>query len=139
MGTAYTTSNAATHAYLWQSGSGMQDIGTLGGNSFAYGINNMAQVVGFSVVGGNDHAFLWKSGAGMQDLNNLVASSAGWMLGYAQAINDNGQIAGYGINPSGQTHAFLLTPIPEPSTLALLGISAVSLIGCGLWRRRRKK
>ena len=31
----------------------------------------------------------------------------------ANAVNDSGQIVGYGTNPTGQTHAFLLTPLPQ--------------------------
>ena len=41
------------------------------------------------------------------------------------SINDDGWIVGYGINPDGDSHAYLLTP--EPATLLLLGISAVML------------
>ena len=44
------------------------------------------------------------------DLNSLIATNSGWTLQSANAINDNGQIVGYGINPSGQMDAFLLTP-----------------------------
>ena len=70
---------------------------------------------------GDYHAFLW-SGGTMQDLDSLIPSSLNWNLQYANGINDSGQICGVGINPSGQTDAFLLTPspTPEPSTLALL-------------------
>ena len=50
----------------------------------------------------------------------------------ANAINDAGQIVGSG-SIGGQTHAFLLTPVPEPSALtlqasALLGLGWVSLL-----------
>jgi probable HAF family extracellular repeat protein len=46
----------------------------------------------------------------MRDLNGLVPAGSGWVLTEARAINDNGSIVGFGINPSGATHAFLLTP-----------------------------
>ncbi len=32
---------------------------------------------------------------------------------------------GTGFSPSGQRHAFLLTPIPEPATLPLLALGGV--------------
>ena len=73
----------------------------------------------------------------MQDINSLISPNSGWTLGAAYAINDSGQIVGTGTNPNGKSDAFLLTPIPEPSTLALLGISVIGLLAC-TWRRRRK-
>ena len=45
----------------------------------------------------------------MIDLNSLIPSNSGWVLGRAQAINDLGQIVGFGYY-NGQTRAFLLNP-----------------------------
>jgi hypothetical protein len=45
----------------------------------------------------------------MQDLNNLIPAGTGWVLQEGAAINDVGQIAGYG-TLNRQSHAFLLTP-----------------------------
>jgi hypothetical protein len=46
----------------------------------------------------------------MVDLNTMTdASGAGWTIVSASAINDNGQVAAWGINTSGQAHALLLT------------------------------
>lgn len=44
------------------------------------------------------------------DLNTLIPVSTGWVLNGATAINDAGQIVGYGTTPEGAVHAFLLTP-----------------------------
>jgi hypothetical protein len=72
----------------------------------------------------------------MVDLNTLVEpmSGAGWILQSAQSINDLGQIAGYGMfDPDGPGGAvavergFLLTPIPEPSTIVLVVLGAIVL------------
>lgn len=62
-------------------------------------------------------AVLWlPSGQGF-DLNNLIDPALGWTLKEANAVNDRGQIVGYGIriiNGVGAEHAFRLTPIrPE--------------------------
>jgi probable HAF family extracellular repeat protein len=103
------TGNGEIHPFLWQNGA-MQDLGTLSGpgsnDSHAFDINDDGQVVGASAY----HAFLWENGQ-MQDLNNLIPANSGWVLYVARAINNKDQIVGYG-GINGQTHAFLLKPLP---------------------------
>jgi len=127
VGTSWSTTKYpyTSRAFLWQQNNGMQDLGSLSSNGSvaALDINNSGQVVGCSI----NCAFIWQSGTGMVDLNTLIDPSAGWILGSAIGINDNGWIVGSGTNPAGDTRAFLLTPAPEPSTLLLMSIAAVSL------------
>ncbi len=70
----------------------------------------------------------------MYDLNNLISANSGWTLEVANGINDSGEICGYGLI-GGNTHAFLLTPVPKPSTFALLAVGSTSLVAFA-WRRR---
>ena len=59
------------------------------------------------------------------DLNQFIPSGSDWTLRHAYDINEAGWIVGTG-RYGGTDHAFLL--IPEPSTLAMLGIGAVALL-----------
>jgi probable HAF family extracellular repeat protein len=112
-GYSYVNGGAATHAFLY-SGGIMQDLGTLGGaNSSALGINAAGWVVGTADTSTGSDAFLYMNGV-MYDLNSLLANAPGIDLTSAVAINDNGQILANG--PNG---AYLLTAIPEPSSLWL--------------------
>jgi probable HAF family extracellular repeat protein len=121
-------------AFLWSNGT-MTSLGALPGCdvSYASDINNSDQVVGWSRTSSDvEVAFLWSAGT-MTDLSSAIAPGSGWQLQRAVGINDAGQIAGYG-RLGGSTHAFLLTPIPEPSSLFLLGVASLSLllpIACG--------
>ncbi len=122
------------HAFLYSGGT-MLDLGTLkGGNSSqAEDINNNGQIVGYFTTSSNeDRAFLYENGA-MMDLNDLIPSHSGWTLNWAFEINDFDSIVGYGVSPNGQTHGFLLTPVPEPAGL----ITFATALGRILLRNRR--
>jgi probable HAF family extracellular repeat protein len=118
-----------SRAFLWLPApayglpAGMHDLGTLGGlYSHANGINASGYIVGAARTASDQHhASLWHSGV-MYDLNDLLPVGSGWELISASAINDRGQIVGSG-SINGETHAFLLTPIPEPSMLGLVGLA----------------
>jgi len=127
------SSERHSHAFLYDGGK-MTDLGTLGGaSSVGRGINDGGQVVGWS----DGRAFLYEGGK-MTDLNKLIPANSGWVLESATGINNKGQIAGWGTNPKGEQHAFLLTPVevPEPGSLTLVGLGALGLAGYA-WRRRR--
>ena len=59
------------------------------------------------------------------------------MLINARAINDSGAIVGDAYNSAlGVEHAFVLTPIPEPETYAML-LAGLGLIGAIARRKQR--
>jgi probable HAF family extracellular repeat protein len=101
-----------SHAFLWQRGV-MNDLGTLPGDvqSVAQSINDEGQVTGVSFDGqGNPRPFLWQNGV-MQDLNELVVGGPPLLLLFGPFINNNGEIAGFGITDHGDVHAFLASPV----------------------------
>lgn len=93
-------------------------------------IDSSGRVVGICHTSDGD-AFIWQHGA-MSNLNDLIPSDSGWALYGATAINERGQIVGHG-RIDGEFHAFLLTPVPEPSALAIvaLGLLAAVLVRRG--------
>ena len=101
------------HAVLWSTAGKIQDLGVIhGGNySMAFGINDSGVVVGYGNLSNNAaHAMVWTSAGGMRDLNSLIPAGSGWVLINANAINNVGQITGYGTK-GGFNRAFLLTPV----------------------------
>ncbi len=103
-------STGQNRATIWTS-SGPQDLGTLGGASFAMGINEEGIVCGYFIDSRNQQrACVWIGGA-MFDLNTLMGTgSAGWRLLIATGINAQGQIVGQGRNAAGRLRGFVLTP-----------------------------
>jgi probable HAF family extracellular repeat protein len=101
--------SAQEHAFIVDSiGKRVTDLGSLGGgDSFARGINDAGQVVGWSTTAtGAQHAFITgPNGVGMTDLGTLGG-------GYSSAsdINDVGQVVGSSGTAAGTQHAFITGP-----------------------------
>lgn len=111
-------------ATLWRNGK-IVDLGVLPGDSCsnAYYVNSHGQVVGTSenldlcLIPTGQHAFLWEKDGPMVDLNTLIPPGAELDLTFAVAINDRGEIAGFGVPPGCAPedielcgHAYLLLP-----------------------------
>jgi len=118
-GWASLKGDQVVHASLWKNRS-MTDLGTLDGDpcSLGYSINAQGQVVGVSgyqqdLSGCNSgttlRAFLW-DGTSMVDLNALISPQSSLYLVQPETINDRGEIAGVGVDASGNQHTFLLIP-----------------------------
>ncbi len=115
------------NAVLWTKGV-VHDLGTLPGDSCAnaYYVNDHGQVVGTSenrdlcLVPTGEHAFLWEHDGPMVDLNSLIPPGSSLQLTFAVAINDRGEVAGFGV-PTECTpqdvdicgHAYILIPCDE--------------------------
>jgi len=101
-----TTSTGATDGFLDSNGT-VTDLGSF----LPYALNDNGVMVGTDDTG----AALIDSGGTVQNLQNLIPAKSGYLLGGADAINDNGQI----VAPTTTTqtdptttggHALLLTP-----------------------------
>ena len=130
------------HAVLWN-GATPTFLGTIGdAGSVANAINNGGQVVGWiQPSAGTSLAVIW-DGVNATDLNSFLdvsSVSAGWLLTNAEDINDKGQIVGIASNAvTGQVNGFLLTPVPEPETYALL-LAGFGLVGFAARRKMQKE
>ena len=96
-----SNSPSLTRAFLWLDGV-MTDIGTLGGSSQAFHVNEAGHAVGKS----NGRAFIYRGT--MTDLNDLLPEASGWTLQSANDINNVGQVVGIGLH-GGQKRVFLMT------------------------------
>jgi len=108
------TGNEETHAFMWEDGL-LTDLGTfpVGGDSHAYSINILREVVGdaFLPGAGETQAVLWRPGRTIQNVNTLLPPASGWdSLLTATGISDSGHICGTGRTNSGASHAYLLVP-----------------------------
>ncbi len=112
--------NPAQQAFAWTLAGGYRTLGTLGG-SYAYAslLNNSGQVVGYSVLAGDQvvRSFVWDAVNGMRDLGTLGGD---WV--YAEAINASGQIIGESaVDANGNWRPFIwdaahgLQPITIPN------------------------
>jgi probable HAF family extracellular repeat protein len=91
-------------------------------------------VGGITYLDGRIDAYVATEADGILILNDLIDPDSGWNLNYALGINNLGQIVGEGYW-HGESWAFRLDPIPEPSTWGLFALGAGFLWVC---RRGRK-
>jgi probable HAF family extracellular repeat protein len=135
-------------AARWDAGQ-LTILPTLNGglSSQAYAINDLGLVVGASwddKVTNQYRATLW-NGTTAIDLNTYLSTqdiALGWVLQSAYGINEKGFIVGNAYNTkTGDAVAYLLSdtsitpaPIPEPGTLALMGLGLAAIAGAS--RRR---
>ena len=91
----------------------LTDLGAvIGTNSYAQGINNQGEVVGYWSATNGAHAFLYQSGA----VTDLGLLGAGGVNNYALSINNAGQVVGFSETTNGAS-AFLF----QSGTVTTLG------------------
>lgn len=100
------------HAFLYGGGVVTDLSKTNCLDSVAFDSNSHGQTVGYCLTAGEGrmaepHAVLFQDG-GVLDLNQMIPRDSGWLLMYANAINDLGQIAC--LANSNGVRAVLLTP-----------------------------
>ncbi len=109
------------HASLWKNGV-QTDLGAFGTDcAFAVTINSKDQIAGASYPRAGAtypncnydlpaRGFLYENGE-LVDLNNLVPPDSELHVSEPETINDRGEIAGLGVDASGNSRAFLLIPV----------------------------
>lgn len=104
------TAQGRIHAFVWDKSGGMQDLGTLPGDStsFAWAVNDLGQVAGQSIGPNGSSAVLWDHGQ-IVDLNSVAGSSL--VLLYGNDIDNSGRVVGQAYDPgSGEAPAFVAAP-----------------------------
>ncbi len=112
--------------FVYSSGQGMTDIGTLQPSNVPpnhLAINDSDVMVGYggSLFGPSAIAIRDSEGPWIDLTSRIDSSGLGWSFLEVTDINNAGQIVGSGIF-NGDVHAFILNPVPEPTTLGVMGI-----------------
>jgi probable HAF family extracellular repeat protein len=107
-GLTFSPDGAIVHAFFWSPSTGAIDLGVSNGNStsFALGMNGAGEIVGYQFGTTSGFTpFRWTQATGIESLHDF-----GLPNGFAKAVNDNGEIAGYAAIAEKQTHAVKWSP-----------------------------
>ena len=128
------------HRALLYAGGTLRQLGSLipDGESAAYDINNLGQIVGTAAAADGARGFLVVDGA-LVDLNTLIDPASGWIVRDAQAINDVQQIAGTACKGDlcYAVRLDLAPPVPEPAGWAM-ALAGIGIVGMRQRRYRRR-
>ena len=108
-------------AFIYRDGK-VTVVGPENANSYFLDVNNYDAVVGAHIGLG---AILWNEIESIVSLSSQIPQDSGWLgLGAASAINDHGQITGWGVF-EGQNIAYRLDPIPPKLSITMSQNNAV--------------
>jgi hypothetical protein len=119
---------ASTHALLWHgSAASVVDLNPAGFDfSMAHGVSGNMQVGNAAgpTAPLHGHAMLWHGTAASAVDLHVFLSGLGptFAQSVANDITENGSIVGYATDTSGRNYAVLWTPVPEPTSCALVAI-----------------
>jgi hypothetical protein len=123
----WVLSNGGVSSTLIYSGgvaTGVNDSGVIVGDTSAITASTSSNSNAFVVFPGQSQAY---------NLNSLLLNNSGWTLYSASAVNNAGQIVGYG-----SEGGFLLTPVPVPEpTLGAIAICSLLILRRPSARRAR--
>src|SRR6266705_1191311 len=101
-----------THAYIWDATNGPRDIGSLGVESYAYGINDSGTVIGYYLPSYNfrQHGFIWTEATGMVDLGIPGGGDSPNAVCFPSEKKSAGNVVGYGRQVDGRQVEYFWTP-----------------------------
>lgn len=129
--------------FRWTASEGFQYLNIESMESFANGISADGSILVGSVFStANDGEWIWDEVNGTRSIRSMLVAEgldlSGWSLYSARSISADGSIiTGSGLNPSGQTEAWIadFSVVPIPPAVWLFGSGLLGLVGMA--RRKR--
>lgn len=106
VGNVWGISDPQYKAVLWSNGSVTELRDQSVSMNIVFAINNESEIIGTLTTG---EICMRDEQHGIRKLTDVLPASLGWTIHSARAINDRGQIVGYGVN-NGVGKAFVISP-----------------------------
>jgi probable HAF family extracellular repeat protein len=118
----YVDSVTYARAFIRSASGSVTWLPTLGGSTYAYGINEHGDVVGSSqTASGVSRAVIWLATGRMQDLGTLGGAECAASNSVAYDLNDQRQVVGFSCADATSERAFLWTETGGMVSLGTLG------------------